>query len=97
MESNKTLNEKNKEIEELAAKATEPTEAPKAETSAVASTPKAQSAPATTGNYIANASTGKFHYASCSSVRQMNDSNKVSFSTREEAAARYTACKRCYP
>ncbi|MCI6795717.1 MAG: hypothetical protein MR581_07085 [Lachnospiraceae bacterium] len=40
----------------------------------------------------------KFHRADCSSVGQMNDSNKVPFSSREEAInAGYEPCKRCNP
>ena len=50
------------------------------------------------GAYIANANTGKFHYASCSSVGQMNESNKVPYSSRDAAAGDgYIPCKRCKP
>lgn len=49
-------------------------------------------------SYIANSNTGKFHYASCSSVRQMKDSNKVPFTSRDAAvAAGYIPCKKCNP
>ncbi len=49
-------------------------------------------------NYIANRNTGKFHYAGCSSVNDMKESNKVPYTTREEAvAAGYVPCKRCNP
>ncbi len=56
-------------------------------------------APASGGmNYIANRNTGKFHYAGCSSVSDMKESNKVPYGTRDEAvAAGYVPCKRCNP
>ena len=56
-------------------------------------------APASGGmNYIANRNTGKFHYAGCSSVNDMKESNKVPYGTRDEAvAAGYVPCKRCNP
>ena len=48
--------------------------------------------------YIGNKNTKKFHYSWCSSVDQMNDSNKVSLSSREDAINRgYEPCKRCNP
>ena len=48
--------------------------------------------------YIGNKNTGKYHRASCSSVGDMNEENKVFFTSRDEAeAAGYQACKRCHP
>ena len=48
--------------------------------------------------YIGNRNTGKFHRSSCSSVDQMNESNKVSLYSREEAISMgYDPCKRCNP
>ena len=48
--------------------------------------------------YIGNANSYKFHYASCSSVDQMKESNKVEFYSRDEAInAGYDPCKRCNP
>lgn len=48
--------------------------------------------------YIGNRNTKKFHYPTCSSVNQMNESNKVSLSSRNEAVNNgYVACKRCNP
>ncbi len=49
--------------------------------------------------YILNSNTGKFHYPSCSSVKDMKEKNKVYFyGTREEAIAKgYVPCKRCNP
>ena len=49
--------------------------------------------------YILNTNTGKFHYPSCSSVNQMNDSNKQEFTgTRDEAISMgYSPCGRCHP
>ena len=48
--------------------------------------------------YIGNSNSRKFHKASCSSVRDMRDYNKVGFDSRSEAIdAGYTPCKRCHP
>jgi micrococcal nuclease len=48
--------------------------------------------------YIGNRNTKKFHYATCTSVSQMNPANKVPFATREAAiAAGYVPCKICKP
>ena len=49
--------------------------------------------------YIFNTNTHKFHYPSCSSVSQMNESNKQSFTgSREEAIAQgYEPCGQCKP
>ncbi|MCM1528837.1 MAG: DNA/RNA non-specific endonuclease [Alistipes sp.] len=49
--------------------------------------------------YIANTNTGKFHYPSCSSVGQMNDSNKMEYTgSRDDLIAQgYEPCKRCCP
>lgn len=71
-----------------------PTKTPKPK-----STPKpTKKAEVTTGRYVGNAKSGKFHKASCGSVKKMNDSNKVYFSSREEAVARgYVPCKICHP
>lgn len=54
---------------------------------------------AETHTYILNASNGKFHNPGCSSVRQMNESNKVEITaTREEMLANgYEPCNRCNP
>ena len=55
--------------------------------------------PSTAHNYICNKNTKKFHYPSCSSVKQMKESNKLAVtSTREEVIAQgYEPCKRCNP
>lgn len=49
--------------------------------------------------YILNTNSKKFHYPDCSSVDQMNESNKQEFyGTREEAIAQgYDPCGRCNP
>ena len=48
--------------------------------------------------YIGNRNSRKFHKASCSSVRDMKDYNKVGFDSRSEAIdAGYDPCKRCHP
>lgn len=54
---------------------------------------------AATSTYILNTSTMKFHKPSCSSVDQMNEENKLTYTgTRAEVIAMgYEACKRCNP
>ena len=49
--------------------------------------------------YIVNLNTGKFHYRGCSSVAQMNESNKGFFTgTRDELISKgYEPCGRCHP
>jgi len=48
--------------------------------------------------YIINTNTGKFHYPQCSSVGQMNDSNKEEYiGSRDDLIAQgYSPCKRCH-
>ena len=49
-------------------------------------------------DYVGNANTGKFHEASCSSVDDMSENNKVFFSNRDDAVNQgYVPCKRCNP
>ena len=52
-----------------------------------------------TGTYILNTNTKKFHYPSCSSVNQMSDKNKQSYSgSRDDLIAQgYSPCQRCNP
>jgi micrococcal nuclease len=48
--------------------------------------------------YVANASTGKFHYSDCRYVNRMNESNKVYYDDRDEVInAGYVPCKVCRP
>lgn len=48
--------------------------------------------------YIGNKKSLRFHYPTCRSVTQMKDSNKVEFSSREEAIERgYIPCGDCNP
>lgn len=49
--------------------------------------------------YILNTNTGKFHLPGCSSVKQMSEKNKQTFTgTRDEAIAQgYSPCGRCNP
>lgn len=49
--------------------------------------------------YIVNTNTGKFHYPTCSSVSEINPSNKAQYNgTREELIKMgYSPCKRCDP
>lgn len=62
----------------------------------VTETPKQETQGTT---YILNANTKKFHYPSCSSVKQMKDSNKTEFTgTRDDLIFQgYDPCKRCNP
>lgn len=48
--------------------------------------------------YIGNKKSKRFHYASCSSVKDMKEKNKVELNTREEAIEKgYVPCKNCNP
>ena len=48
--------------------------------------------------YIGNRNSHKFHRPDCNSVGEMKESNKVEFTTREEAVEKgYVPCKRCNP
>lgn len=60
---------------------------------------QAASQQATTESYILNTNTKKFHRPSCSSVKQMKESNKKSSSESRDAiiAAGYDPCKKCNP
>lgn len=50
------------------------------------------------GSYIGNRNTMKFHIPSCSSVGQMNPGNKVALTSRDQAISKgYVPCKRCNP
>ena len=61
------------------------------------SAPQATEAPKVT--YILNTNTKKFHYPSCSSVKDIKDNHRKNFyGTREKAvAAGYAPCGRCHP
>lgn len=50
-------------------------------------------------DYILNTNTKKFHYPSCSSVKQMKESNKKEYTgSRDDLIAQgYDPCKRCNP
>jgi len=48
--------------------------------------------------YIGNQTSGVFHHAGCSSVRQMAEHNKVCLQSRDEAIQRgFRPCQRCHP
>lgn len=48
--------------------------------------------------YIGNKNSMKLHYANCTSVDDMKESNKVEFYSRDEAInLGYVPCKRCNP
>lgn len=55
--------------------------------------------PQVTTSYILNTNTKKFHYPTCSSVGQMKESNKQSYSgSRDDLIAQgYSPCGRCHP
>ena len=50
-------------------------------------------------DYIINTNTGKFHYPSCSSVKQMNESNKKFYNGSSDGLVSqgYSPCGRCKP
>lgn len=61
---------------------------------------KETSAPVSTGTeYILNTNTKKFHYPSCSSVKQMKASNKKEYTGSKDdlIAQGYDPCKKCNP
>ena len=52
----------------------------------------------TSDSYIGNLDTGKFHAPGCGDVDKMDNANKVSFSSRDEAiSAGYSPCGHCNP
>jgi hypothetical protein len=63
-----------------------------------ATTPTTQPDPVGT-DYIGNKNSKIFHYASCASVKRMNESNKYYYTgTRDEMIAKgYKACQNCNP
>lgn len=51
-----------------------------------------------TVSYVASSDSDKFHKPGCRHAQKITDSNKVSFSSKEDAAnAGYVACKVCNP
>ena len=53
---------------------------------------------ASNAKYIGNQNSYVFHKTSCSSVKQMNSSNKVYFASRQDAvSAGFHGCQRCNP
>ncbi len=52
----------------------------------------------TSDSYIGNSQTGKFHAPGCGDVDKMDNANKVSFSSRDEAlSCGYSPCGHCNP
>ena len=52
----------------------------------------------TSDSYIGNLETGKFHAPGCGDVDKMDNANKISFSSRDEAVSRgYSPCGHCNP
>lgn len=52
----------------------------------------------TSNSYVGNSNSGKFHAPGCGDVGKMKPSNKVFFSSREEAInSGYTPCGHCHP
>lgn len=48
--------------------------------------------------YVASAKSNKFHYPSCSYAKKIKDSNKITFSSRDEAVdSGYSPCAVCSP
>ncbi|MBG9983609.1 DNA/RNA non-specific endonuclease [Aerococcaceae bacterium DSM 111022] len=65
---------------------------------AVPATPEEPVVEVATTSYVANANTGKFHHAHCSSVDQMSEKNKVFLDDRDTIINQgYVPCKRCNP
>lgn len=52
----------------------------------------------TSDSYVGNLNSGKFHAPGCGDVSKMKDSNKVYFSSRDEAVSNgYSPCGHCHP
>lgn len=52
----------------------------------------------TSSSYVGNSNSGKFHAPGCGDVNKMKPSNKVYFSSRDEAvSAGYSPCGHCHP
>lgn len=48
--------------------------------------------------YVASSNSDKFHEPSCSQAKRINEENKITFSSREDALnAGYSPCGICYP
>ncbi len=96
-EQNTKIEELNKQIEEL--KISKENKQKEASTVAVKPQTSYSSSAETSSTYILNTNTKKFHYASCSSVSRMKDSNKREFNgTRDEVISKgYSPCQRCNP
>ena len=67
--------------------------------SAAVTKPSQSSGNSSSASYIANKNTKKFHYPSCSSVGQMNESNKEYLNCSREQAIQqgFEPCGRCSP
>lgn len=81
-----------------------PTEKPTATSTPTAKptatpTPTVKPVAAKEYTYVLNKNTKKFHYASCSSAKQIKDKNRAEFTgTREEVIKKgYDPCGRCHP
>lgn len=79
--------------------AAQPAEQPPKTEQEIISAPAMEQPDAEEAAYIINTNTGKFHYADCSSVEDMAESNKLpSNLSRDEIIAQgYIPCKRCNP
>lgn len=80
--------------------AEEPAFAPQVQAEAPAPEPETAAEQEPQGTeYILNTNTKKFHYPGCASVRQMKESNKLSYTgSREDVIAQgYDPCKKCNP
>ena len=49
-------------------------------------------------SYVGNAHTKKFHFANCPAAQKIKSTNRVEFSSRDEAiSGGYVPCKKCNP
>lgn len=76
-----------------------PTPVPSSVTTSIPTPQPTSVSKSVSNSYVLNTNTKKFHYPSCSSVKQMKDSNKRFFDgTRDEVITQgYSPCKRCNP
>lgn len=82
--------------EATTASATDPATTPPSEPATESTTPPSEGTPQ---DYVLNKNSKKFHYPSCSSAKQIKDTNREDFyGTRDELLAmNYSPCGRCYP
>lgn len=76
----------------------EKTQTTSSSSSSIITTSSSSSSNYDSGNYVASANSNKFHLSSCQWAKKISDSNKIIFSSRDEAINQgYQPCKVCCP